>query len=61
MTHCPLFLVWSVQRLAELAEGPAECSEVARGGCLFAWTVSEFRFWSARVNKAGIYFGNTCA
>ena len=28
---------WSLVDLAELAEGPAGCGEVARGGCLFAW------------------------
>jgi hypothetical protein len=28
---------WPAQELAELADGPAYCGEVARGGCLFAW------------------------
>jgi len=26
--------------LAELADGPSGCGEVARGGCLFAWNFS---------------------
>ena len=26
-----------MKELAELAEGPTVCREVARGGCLFAW------------------------
>ena len=44
VTHCSLFRVWSVEKLTELAEKPAECVEVARGGCLFAGTLSEFSF-----------------
>jgi len=30
---------WPVEELAELAEGPAGCVEVASGGCSFAWNV----------------------
>jgi hypothetical protein len=29
-----------VEDLPELAEGPIGCSEVARGGCLFAWNLN---------------------
>jgi len=28
---------WPAEVLAELAEVPTGCGEVARGGCLFAW------------------------
>jgi len=28
---------WPVEELAELADGPAGCGEVANGGCSFAW------------------------
>jgi len=34
---------WSVQNLAELADEPTGCGEVARGGCLFAWNWSVTR------------------
>jgi len=27
---------WRVEELVELADGPTECGEVAKGGCLFA-------------------------
>ena len=30
---------WTAKELAELADGPAGCGEVARGGCLFAWNL----------------------
>jgi hypothetical protein len=32
-----------VEELAELAEGPTVCREVARGGCLLAWNFSVTR------------------
>ena len=32
-----------MEELAEPADGPAECSEVARGGCVFAWSFSVTR------------------
>jgi hypothetical protein len=31
---------WPVEELAELADGPTGCGEVARGGCSFAWNFS---------------------
>ena len=34
---------WSAGDLAELADGPTGCGEVARGGCLFAWNFSVTR------------------
>jgi hypothetical protein len=34
---------WLVEELAELADGPTGCGEVARGGCLFASNVSVSR------------------
>ena len=30
---------WPAEELAELADGPTGCGEVARGGCLFAWNL----------------------
>jgi hypothetical protein len=38
MLYSPVHGFWSVEELAELAEGPNECGEVAKGGCLFAGT-----------------------
>ena len=39
MAHCVGF--WLVEELLRrLAVWPTECGEVARGGCLFAWTRS---------------------
>jgi hypothetical protein len=32
---------WPVEELAQLADGPIGCGEVARGGCLFAWNCNE--------------------
>jgi hypothetical protein len=34
---------WQVEDSAELADGPAGCGEVARGGCLFVWNFSVTR------------------
>ena len=31
---------WPEEKLAKMADGPARCGEVARGGCLFAWNFS---------------------
>ena len=36
-------LVWPLKELAELADGPAGCGELARGGCLFASNFSATR------------------
>jgi hypothetical protein len=32
-----------LQEVAELADGPIGCGELARGGCLFAWNFSVTR------------------
>jgi hypothetical protein len=42
---------WPVEVLAELADGPTGCGEVARGGCLFAWNFSVIR--TAVLTEAG--------
>jgi hypothetical protein len=34
---------WPMVGLAELADGPTGCGEVARGGCWFAWNLSVTR------------------
>jgi len=34
---------WPVEVLAELADKPTGCGEVARGGCIFAWNFSVTR------------------
>ena len=34
---------WSVEELAVLADEPAGCGEMARGGCLCAWNLSVTR------------------
>jgi len=34
---------WPLEEIAELADGPTGCTEVARGGCLFAWNFSVSR------------------
>jgi hypothetical protein len=34
---------WPVKKFAELANGPTECGEVARGGCLCVWDFSVTR------------------
>ena len=34
---------WPVEELAELADKPTGCGEVARGGCLFAWNIGVTR------------------
>jgi len=43
--HCYSAVIrfWSVQNLAELADGPTWCDEVVSGGCLFAWNLSVTR------------------
>ena len=28
---------WPAEELAELADGPTSCGELARGGCTFTW------------------------
>jgi len=32
-----------VEVLAQLADGPTGCGDVARGGCLFAWNLGATR------------------
>jgi len=34
---------WPVEVLAELADGPTGCGEVAMGGCIFVWNFSVTR------------------
>jgi hypothetical protein len=34
---------WPLEELAELADGPTRCGELARGGCLCAWNFSVTR------------------
>jgi len=34
---------WPVEVLAELANVPTECGEVARGGCIFARNINVIR------------------
>jgi hypothetical protein len=34
---------WPVEELAEVADGPTGCGEIARGGCSFAWNFSVTR------------------
>jgi hypothetical protein len=38
-----LFPFWPVEELAELADGPTGCGEMARGGCLCTWNFSVTR------------------
>jgi len=38
IVQCVVFGQW--RSVEELADGPTECGEVARGGCLFAWNFS---------------------
>ena len=38
-----LLRFWPVGELALLADGPAGCGEVARGGCSYAWSFSVTR------------------
>ena len=40
---------WPLEKLAELADGPIECVEVARGGCAFAGHFSTTRSTSLTV------------
>ena len=35
--------LWQGEELAELADGPTACGEVARGGCLLGWNFSMTR------------------
>jgi hypothetical protein len=38
--YSTLLHFWPVVELAELVDSPAECVDVRRGGCLFAWNFS---------------------
>jgi len=42
---------WPVAGLAELADVPAGCGEVARGGCLLAWNFTMTR----KVRSSGLF------
>jgi len=44
---------WLVKELAELADGPAGCGEIARGGCSFTWNFSVTRSTVLKVYGGG--------
>jgi len=40
LSYSAAYSFWPLEGLAELADSPIGCGEVARGGCLFAWNFS---------------------